>query len=87
LRSATIGSYVVYLFDALGDRAYLTLAHGSTVWDGDEYVARPPSGLATKMAWAHSVIAARLIERPGLIEPIDFKRGGAELGPATRLGP
>jgi hypothetical protein len=56
--SATSGWYLVFLFSAAGDRAYLSLNQGTTRWDGVEFRPQPESDLTTRTDWARSVLHA-----------------------------
>ncbi len=56
--SATNGWYLVFLFSAAGDRAYLSLNQGTTRWDGVEFRQQPESDLRARTKWAQSILTA-----------------------------
>ncbi|MFG3618052.1 MrcB family domain-containing protein [Nocardia sp. NPDC047654] len=53
------GWYAVYLFDASGDKLYLSLNQGTTIWDTERrtFVFRPKEQLSGRVQWARSVLA------------------------------
>jgi hypothetical protein len=56
--SATAGWYLVFLFSAAGDRAYLSLNQGTTQWDAGGWRPQPLSDLFARTAWARKVLTA-----------------------------
>ena len=52
----TEGWYLVYLFDAVGDAAYLSLMQGATIYRNGSFVGQPDSVLQRRVAWAHGVL-------------------------------
>lgn len=56
--SATKGWYLVFLFSATGDRAYLSLNQGTTQWDAGGWHPQPHAELTARTAWARSVLSA-----------------------------
>lgn len=58
--SATVGWYVVYLFEAEGNVAYLSLNQGTTTWTGTEYQSRPMDELGRRVQWARDRLGSRL---------------------------
>lgn len=55
--NARIGFYLVYLFDAAGESATLSLIQGTTTFDGGQFVPLPPPVLAARVAWARAAIS------------------------------
>ena len=84
--NATAGWYVVYLFDALGDRVYLSLNQGTTEWTGSDFRLRPPDELRARVAWARHVLGPLLRERPDLVSEISLHSRRSPLGPAYERG-
>lgn len=76
--SARQGWYCVYLFDAAGEAAYLSLAHGSTFYEDGAFRPRPAAMMARLVAAGRAVLAADLAAEPGLTLPFDL--GGGALG-------
>ncbi|WP_424190509.1 MrcB family domain-containing protein [Actinokineospora sp. G85] len=70
--SATRGWYVVYLFDAAGERAYLTLMQGTTDWVGETAQTRPLPELRARAQWARSAAEPILSTRPDVLRRIDL---------------
>lgn len=56
-RRATEGWYVVYLFSAAGDRAYLSLMQATTRWNGVEFRPRPDHELEARVQWARQLLS------------------------------
>lgn len=79
-RSAQVGWYCVYLFDAPGTGVYLELGHGSTTLQGGEFRPRPPEELARLVAWGRRALKPIIEEEPTLATPM--RLGGRELGDA-----
>ncbi|MFC8859783.1 MrcB family domain-containing protein [[Kitasatospora] papulosa] len=77
--SATTGWYVVYLFSAAGDRVYLSLNQGTTVWTGGDFKARKVQDLRARVGWALPQIAEQMAKRGDLHQAIS-------LGARTPLG-
>lgn len=68
--SATTGWYVVYLFSAAGDRVYLSLNQGTTVWTGGDFKARKVEDLRARVGWARPFLAQQMAGRVDLHEEI-----------------
>ncbi|UQX00895.1 DUF3578 domain-containing protein [Streptomyces sp. RerS4] len=64
--SATTGWYVVYLFSAGGERVYLSLNQGTTVWTGGEFKARKVADLQARVGWARPHFAEQTVGRTDL---------------------
>jgi len=84
--SATSGWYVVYLFGAQGDRAYLSLMQGTSEWTNGEFQSRPLPGLRERAQRAREVLADRLRPRPDLVEKIVLNADRSKHGPAYEAG-
>lgn len=56
--SAQNGWYVVYLFKADGSGVFLCLSHGSTRFDGGDFIPRSAAEAAALMTWARSEFSA-----------------------------
>ena len=56
--SAQNGWYVVYLFKADGNGVALCLSHGSTRFDGRDFIPRKPEEASRLMAWARGLIGS-----------------------------
>jgi MrcB-like, N-terminal domain/Domain of unknown function (DUF3883) len=54
---ASAGWYLVFLFSAAGDRAYLSVNQGTTQWDAGGWRAQPLSDLSARTAWAREVLS------------------------------
>ena len=81
------GWYVCLLFEALGNEAYLVLAHGSTKNAGSdvgvpEFVEREPHEIAQLMSWATNRLGSRLDGIEGLTSTIQMRARRSPLGPA-----
>ncbi|MEV6241584.1 DUF3578 domain-containing protein [Lentzea sp. NPDC051838] len=83
---ATKGWYVVYLFQARGDRVYLSLMQGSSEQRGREFKPRPLQGLRERSERARAVLADRLRERPDLVDVISLEATNTKLGRAYEAG-
>ncbi|WP_156758362.1 MrcB family domain-containing protein [Actinokineospora pegani] len=70
--SATRGWYVVYLFDAAGECAYLTLMQGTTDWVGDTVQTRPLPELRARAEWARAAAKPALGTRPDVLHQVDL---------------
>lgn len=70
--SATTGWYVVYLFSAAGDRVYLSLNQGTTVWTGGDFKARKVKDLRARVGWALPLLAEQMTERDDLLQDISL---------------
>lgn len=84
--SATRGWYVVYLFEALGDRVYLSLMQGTSRWVNGEFKTRPRSELRRRAQLVREALATRLLARPDLVEKIELNARKSNLGPAYEAG-
>jgi hypothetical protein len=59
---ATEGFYIVYLFDAKGGVAYLSLNQGTTDFVAGEFVPKPSEVIASRVAWARNLLSDWLAE-------------------------
>jgi hypothetical protein len=84
--SATRGWYVVYLFEAGGDRVYLSLMQGSSRKVNREYKARAGAELRERARAVRDALAPRLRARADLVEKIELNATRSELGPAYEAG-
>ena len=84
--SATNGWYVVFLFSALGDRCYLTLARGATEWTGAEFKPRPHSEMVHLVGWARHQLLQELASNHRLIDSIALDCRRSNLGPSYEAG-
>ncbi|HEX6342698.1 MrcB family domain-containing protein, partial [Umezawaea sp.] len=84
--SATIGWYVVYLFDAPGDNVYLCLMQGTSRWQNNQYKTRPLPELRQRVEWARKVLDDRLKVRPDLTRTIKLNARGKKLAPGYEAG-
>jgi hypothetical protein len=57
---ATTGFYVVYLFDAAGNKVYLSLNQGTTDFRGGEFVPKPAEQILARVGWARSILGSWL---------------------------
>lgn len=73
--SASEGWYIVYLFDALGDAAYVSLMQGTTKWSQGRFEPRPPAEVIARSAWARQVLSERIKSQPGLEVELDLQAG------------
>lgn len=83
---ATEGWYIVYLFSALGDRVYLSLNQGTTIWTGQDFRRRPASELLPRVEWARRELRLLLGQRQGFLESISLDARRTDLGPAYEAG-
>ncbi len=81
---ATEGWYVVFLFSASGESAFLSLNQGATQWNGTDFVSRPTKLLKARVAWARDVLAPYATD--DLIEDIALKARRSHLGSAYERG-
>jgi len=81
---ATEGFYVVYLFDALGGAAYLSLNQGTTDFLGGEFVPKPPEVIIERADWALSVLVPWLNGLDGRTVAVDLH--DPHLGAGYELG-
>ncbi|MFA1551494.1 MrcB family domain-containing protein [Actinomadura chokoriensis] len=63
---ATTGWYLVYLFSADGERVYLSLNQGTTVWTGMDFAPRQPAEIRARVAWARPLVEDLLAEWGGI---------------------
>ena len=70
--SSTTGWYVVYLFSASGQRVYLSLNQGTTIWTGGVFKPRRIEDLQARVDWARPLLAAGTAARPNLHETIQL---------------
>jgi len=81
---ATEGFYVVYLFDALGGTAYLSLNQGTTDFLGGEFVPKPREVIIERTDWAQSVLGPWLDDLRSRSATIDLH--DPHLGAGYELG-
>ena len=84
--SATVGWYVVYLFDSPGDNVYLCLMQGTSRWQNTAFKTRPVAELRARVAWARNALRNRLQVRQDLIFDIHLKARGRKLAPGYEAG-
>ncbi len=70
--SATTGWYAVYLFSASGQRVYLSLNQGTTIWTGGDYKARKAEDLQARVGWARPLLAEAMATRQDLHQMIQL---------------
>ncbi|MFJ3253881.1 MrcB family domain-containing protein [Streptomyces sp. NPDC086771] len=70
--SATTGWYVVYLFSGSGERVYLSLNQGTTVWTGGVFKPRKAEDLRARVGWARPLLEAATSARPNLHESLQL---------------
>jgi hypothetical protein len=80
--SATTGWYCVYLFDTVGEAAYLSLGHGSTDWTGTDFKPRPFEELRALGSWGREIVADLASRRQELSQAMELRSRRSELGPA-----
>ncbi len=68
--SATTGWYVVYLFSGAGDRVYLSLNQGTTVWTGGDFKPRRIEDLRARVGWARPLLVEQTATRTDLYSEI-----------------
>lgn len=81
--SATVGWYVVYLFSADGQSAWLSLNQGTTTWMNGEFQARPLFELNERVQWARRQVGRIPI---GSVSAIDLRSQRTGLGPLYEAG-
>lgn len=81
--SAQKGWYVVYLFHANGDGVSLCLSHGSTSFDGRDFVPRSDEEVASLMGWAKGLLGLQA-ERLGFVVGVDLGSSHGLSGPYER---
>lgn len=84
--NAREGWYCVFLFEAEGRAAYLTICHGATRWENGEFVARAPEELDALVAWARARLSTQLKSIPRLQQGIGLNSRRSNLGPAYERG-
>lgn len=84
--NAREGWYCVFLFEAEGHAAYLTICHGATRWENGEFVARAPEELEALVSWARSRLTSQLVKIPKLQRNISLNARRSDLGPAYERG-
>jgi len=82
--TATQGFYLVYLFDAEGKAAYLSLNQGTTTWDGSDFISIPEPILRNRVAWARLLIDSQI--GADLVVPIDLLARRTALGRQYEIG-
>jgi hypothetical protein len=87
---ATVGFYVVYLFDAAGGNVYLSLNQGTTDFRGGDFVRKPAEQILARVDWAKSVLGSwrgGFDDSPTTMELNDPGLGaGYELGNIASVG-
>jgi hypothetical protein len=83
---ATDGWYLVYLFDAFGDAAYLSINQGTTKWDGREFRARPKAQLIERATWARDLLADQAESRQDLTDSITLPTRKSSLARGYEYG-
>ena len=81
--SAQKGWYVVFLFHASGDGVSLCVSHGSTSFNGRDFVPRSDEEVAELMAWARGLLGPQA-ELLGLREGVDLGSSFGLSGPYER---
>ncbi|MDN3024699.1 DUF3578 domain-containing protein [Streptomyces sp. S.PB5] len=71
--SSTTGWYVVYLFSASGQRVYLSLNQGTTIWTGGVFKPRRLEDLRARVGWALPQLTEATAGRPDLHRTIDLE--------------
>ncbi|MEU7477816.1 DUF3578 domain-containing protein [Lentzea sp. NPDC042327] len=84
--SATVGWYVVYLFDSPGETVYLCLMQGTSRWQNNAFKTRPVHELHERVAWARTAVADQLKLRADLVHDIHLKARGRKLAPGYEAG-
>ncbi|WP_188539418.1 MrcB family domain-containing protein [Kocuria dechangensis] len=82
--SATEGWYLVYLFSAEGERAYLSLNQGTNRRENRRNRPRSPEELEHRVDWARQVL--QITGGPGLVADIDLETPRTPLGRQYELG-
>lgn len=83
---ATTGWYVVYLVSATGDRVYLSLMQGTTVWTGGMFAPRKQADLKARVDWARPLLADRLTGRTDLLTDITLQGNKSKLSRGYETG-
>ncbi|RFU40624.1 DUF3578 domain-containing protein [Actinomadura logoneensis] len=83
---ATSGWYLVYLFSADGERVYLSLNQGTTVWTGTDFAPREPAEIKARVAWARPRIEGLLSEWGGVQTDIKLAARKSRLGEGYEAG-
>lgn len=83
---ATSGWYVVYLFSSGGDRVYLSLNQGTTVWTGKDFTPRKPQELEVRVKWAHPHVSTLAAQRADLKREIRLDARKSHLGDGYEAG-
>ncbi|MEY9967519.1 hypothetical protein ABIA33_005590 [Streptacidiphilus sp. MAP12-16] len=65
--AATTGWYVVYLLSATGDRLYLSLMQGTTVWTGGMFIPRKAADLKARVVWARPLLEDSIASHADLL--------------------
>jgi hypothetical protein len=84
--SATNGWYLVFLFSAAGDRAYLSLNQGTTQWDAGGWYRKPISDLSARTTWARQALTARAPFPAPWTTEMQLDNRVSELGTLYELG-
>jgi hypothetical protein len=69
---ATEGWYLVYLFDAFGAGAYLSINQGTNTWRDGDLLPRRSKELNDRANWARGVLSSDRTLRTDLVEEIDL---------------
>ncbi|MGE2816181.1 MrcB family domain-containing protein [Mycobacterium heidelbergense] len=84
--SATRDWYLVFLFSAGGDRAYLSLNQGTTQWDAGGWRPQPLSDLSARTAWARQVLTDEATFPGPWTTEMRLDNRASELGTLYELG-
>lgn len=84
--SATTDWYCVFLFDTKGDAVYLSLAHGSTIWNGVDFQPRPESELRGLATWGREKVQHLASPRTDVQKELSLFSRRSPLGPAYEAG-
>ncbi|MCL6293300.1 DUF3578 domain-containing protein [Streptomyces sp. 43Y-GA-1] len=83
---ATIGWYLVYLFSTTGDRVYLSLIQGTTVWTGGMFAPRKPAELQSRVDWARPLLSSSVTSRTDLVTSLTLQGNQARLSSSYEAG-
>lgn len=83
---ATSGWYIVYLFSSGGDRVYLSLNQGTTVWTGKDFTPRKPQELEARVKWARPLVSTLAAQRADLCRQIKLDARKSHLGDGYEAG-
>ncbi|MCU1439124.1 MAG: putative family protein/Domain of unknown function [Rhodoglobus sp.] len=83
---ATDGWYLVYLFDAFGDRVYLSVNQGTNTWSKGDLHRRPDDEIVDRSKWAQNELGDDLAERSDLLSSISLPTRRSSLARGYELG-